>query len=124
MFLPWYHAYRLFVQGAMTQEHQTGKPFRQDSAAALASSNIMDRWILAACNSLLGFVRIEMEAYRLYTVVPRLVAMIDQLTNWSHIPRGPAAQLLNSPLSRPAPACASQVRPYEQGALLWRGGCS
>ena len=27
-------------------------------------------------------VNVEMEAYRLYTVVPRLVAFIDDLTNW------------------------------------------
>jgi hypothetical protein len=25
---------------------------------------------------------VQMEAYRLYTVVPRLVEMIEQLTNW------------------------------------------
>ncbi|CAM9832070.1 unnamed protein product, partial [Laminaria digitata] len=28
------------------------------------------------------FVRTEMKAYRLYTVVPRLVDFIEQLTNW------------------------------------------
>lgn len=28
------------------------------------------------------FVHTEMKAYRLYTVVPRLVEFIEQLTNW------------------------------------------
>eukprot|EP00966_Prymnesium_polylepis_P082170 1903351-Prymnesium_polylepis.1 len=42
----------------------------------------MDRWILAAANSLCGYMRQEMEAYRLYTVVPRLVGAIELLTNW------------------------------------------
>ena len=28
------------------------------------------------------FVRGEMEAYRLYTVVPKLVAFLESLTNW------------------------------------------
>jgi hypothetical protein len=31
---------------------------------------------------LVQFVRKEMEGYRLYTVVPRLLNFVDQLTNW------------------------------------------
>ena len=46
------------------------------------SENIMDRWVLAACQSLVKFAREEMESYRLYTVVPRLLSMIEDLTNW------------------------------------------
>ncbi|KAJ2853221.1 isoleucine--tRNA ligase, partial [Coemansia asiatica] len=46
------------------------------------SDNIMDRWMLASVQSLTKFVHEEMSAYRLYTVVPRLLEMIDQLTNW------------------------------------------
>lgn len=82
VFLPWYHAYRMFVQCATAFEAKSGDPFQRDEATALASTNTMDRWILAAVNSLVGFFRQEMEAYRLYTVVPRLVEMIEQLTNW------------------------------------------
>ncbi|KAK4245666.1 isoleucyl-tRNA synthetase [Corynascus novoguineensis] len=44
--------------------------------------NFMDRWILADCQSLLRFVEEEMRGYRLYTVVPRLLQVIDNLTNW------------------------------------------
>ena len=83
LFLPWYHAYRLFVQSASAQERQSGASFRPNPALALASINAMDRWILASVNSLVAFMRSEMEAYRLYTVVPRLVEMVEQLTNWS-----------------------------------------
>lgn len=36
----------------------------------------------AAMHGLIKFVHEEMAAYRLYTVVPRLVAFIEQLTNW------------------------------------------
>jgi isoleucyl-tRNA synthetase len=36
----------------------------------------------AALADLVQFVRQEMAGYRLYTVVPRLVSFIDQLTNW------------------------------------------
>jgi len=66
----------------------------------------MDRWILACSQSLIKFVREEMKGkeysvitfslqsqmiftlklhylvYHLYTVVPRLLSMIEQLTNW------------------------------------------
>lgn len=64
-------------------------------------TNDMDRWILANCQSLLQFLEQEMAgerfftndnhltkllrkvaAYHLYTVVPRLVTTIDDLTNW------------------------------------------
>jgi len=42
----------------------------------------IDRWILSVLQSLVRDVNEEMEAYRLYTVVPRLVSFIDDLTNW------------------------------------------
>jgi isoleucyl-tRNA synthetase len=82
VFSPWYHAYRLFCQCANAQQAATGKPFMRDAQAALRSTNTMDRWIIAACNSLVQFTRKEMEAYRLYTVIPRLLVLIEQLTNW------------------------------------------
>lgn len=44
--------------------------------------NIMDRWVLSATQSLISWVKQEMAAYRLYTVVPMLIKFIDQLTNW------------------------------------------
>jgi isoleucyl-tRNA synthetase len=42
----------------------------------------IDRWILSVLQSLVRDVNHEMEAYRLYSVVPRLVSFIDDLTNW------------------------------------------
>ena len=45
------------------------------------ATNVLDRWIAAASRSLTAFVRAEMGAYRLYTVVPVLVAFIESLTN-------------------------------------------
>ena len=46
------------------------------------SSNVMDKWIISFTQSLLTFVKREMAAYRLYTVLPRLMKFIDNLTNW------------------------------------------
>lgn len=42
----------------------------------------IDRWVLSVLQSLVRDVNREMEAYRLYAVVPRLVSFIDDLTNW------------------------------------------
>jgi isoleucyl-tRNA synthetase len=53
-----------------------------DPKAESSNENVMDRWILASCQSLLVFVNEEMAAYRLYTVVPRLLSLIDNTTNW------------------------------------------
>jgi isoleucyl-tRNA synthetase len=42
----------------------------------------MDQWIQAACEGLVQYVKKEMDAYRLYTVMPRLLKYMDDLTNW------------------------------------------
>uniref|UniRef100_A0A7S2FMG0 isoleucine--tRNA ligase n=1 Tax=Haptolina brevifila TaxID=156173 RepID=A0A7S2FMG0_9EUKA len=81
VFLRWYNGYRLFIQSANTLELTSGTPFKRDLQCALSSRNTMDRWILAMTHSLLRFTRTEMDAYRLYTVVPRLVNTIEQLSN-------------------------------------------
>ena len=46
-----------------------------------SATNILDRWIAADTRRLTAFVRLEMDAYRLYTVVPDLVRFIENLTN-------------------------------------------
>lgn len=43
--------------------------------------NTMDLWILSALQSLIVFVRREMKAYKLYTVVPGIFDFIEKLTN-------------------------------------------
>lgn len=80
LFLPWYNAYRFFVQNVCRVEDDTGVPFDPFSSGQ-AAINVLDRWIASATSSLVIFVKKEMEAYRLYTVVPRLVTFIGQLTN-------------------------------------------
>ncbi|RIA79525.1 isoleucyl-tRNA synthetase [Glomus cerebriforme] len=81
VFLPWYNAYRFFMSQVALLQKESGIEFIYNSLAK-KSTNVMDRWILACSQSLIKFVREEMEAYRLYTVVPRLLSLIEQLTNW------------------------------------------
>lgn len=81
--LPWYNALRFFSQNAFRLGSDSGAPFSApDDARVVGSTNAMDKWINAALTGLITFVRAEMAAYRLYTVVPRLVAFIEALTNW------------------------------------------
>jgi isoleucyl-tRNA synthetase len=79
--LPWLNAFRFFLGQAKLYEKITGGAFQYDAHAA-RSTNVMDRWVLARCQSLIKLVREEMAAYRLYTIIPRLLDLIDELTNW------------------------------------------
>jgi len=82
VFLPWYNAYRFLVQNVHRWQSATGKTF---SATAQATdshqANVMDRWIAASTRLLVSYVREQMDAYKLYNVVPRLVLFVERLTN-------------------------------------------
>ncbi|EDQ92788.1 uncharacterized protein MONBRDRAFT_19043 [Monosiga brevicollis MX1] len=82
VFLPWLNAFRFFEQQAERWKQAVGRPFTFDSAKACPSTNKMDKWILAFTQDLIRFVKQEMAAYRLYTVVPKLLSFVDNLTNW------------------------------------------
>ena len=80
--LPLWNSYNFFAQQAALLKKNTNKDFVFDPDLQKTNENVMDRWILAATQSLLQYVNAEMEAYRLYTVVPRLLKMVDDTTNW------------------------------------------
>ena len=44
--------------------------------------NVLDQWILSRLQTLKAGVAAEMDAYRLYNVVPQLFEFIEDLTNW------------------------------------------
>ncbi|CAN0926680.1 Isoleucine--tRNA ligase, cytoplasmic [Linum grandiflorum] len=82
VFLPWYNAYRFLVQNAKRLEIEGLAVFAPLSSTALQkSTNVLDQWINSSTQSLVHFVRQEMDAYRLYTVVPYLLSFLDNLTN-------------------------------------------
>uniref|UniRef100_A0A3B3ZPZ2 Isoleucine--tRNA ligase, cytoplasmic n=1 Tax=Periophthalmus magnuspinnatus TaxID=409849 RepID=A0A3B3ZPZ2_9GOBI len=82
VFLPWYNAYRFLVQNVQRLEKEENLQFLYNENTAKQSDNIMDKWIQSFTQSLIQFFKAEMDAYRLYTVVPRLVKFVDMLTNW------------------------------------------
>ncbi|KAF8236536.1 hypothetical protein L208DRAFT_1357299 [Tricholoma matsutake] len=79
--LPWLNSFRFFLGHVSLFKKVSGMDFKYDLHAPVPS-NVMDRWILARCQSLIKLVREEMAAYRLYTVIPRLLDLVDELTNW------------------------------------------
>ncbi|KYG63377.1 isoleucine--tRNA ligase [Bdellovibrio bacteriovorus] len=48
---------------------------------AKKSPNILDQWVLSRLNGLIANTHREMDAYRLYNVVPHLLQFIEDLTN-------------------------------------------
>lgn len=80
--LPWFNAYRFLTQNIIRLEKEDGFKFLYSESSPVLSDNVMDRWILSYTHTLTDFVKVEMAAYRLYTVVPRLIKFIENLTNW------------------------------------------
>eukprot|EP01084_Bolivina_argentea_P055966 102494_1 len=78
---PWWNCYNFFIENASRYERSTGESFAYDADAHSQMRNIMDKWILSELQSLIKFFREEMEAYRLYTVLPRLLHFVDLLCN-------------------------------------------
>ncbi|CAI1803028.1 hypothetical protein SEUBUCD646_0B00490 [Saccharomyces eubayanus] len=78
--LPWWNSFK-FLDGQISLLKKTYDiDFKYDPS--VKSDNVMDRWILASMQSLVQFIHEEMGQYKLYTVVPKLLNFIDELTNW------------------------------------------
>lgn len=72
--LRWWNSYSFFVNYANID----GFVPRGD---AKKSPNILDQWVLSRLNNLIQNTEREMNAYRLYNVVPHLLQFIEELTN-------------------------------------------
>jgi isoleucyl-tRNA synthetase len=80
--LPLWNSYKFFEAQVALFKKIESIEYTFDPEAESKNTNVMDRWILASCQSLLEYVNDEMAGYRLYTVVPRLLGLIDNTTNW------------------------------------------
>jgi isoleucyl-tRNA synthetase len=76
--LPYWNALSFFTTYAIVDGFRPG----ESKARPIAARPELDRFILSGLASLVRDVNHEMEGYRLYNVVPRLVGFIDVLTNW------------------------------------------
>lgn len=73
--LPWYNSFKFFHTYAKVDNWNAKENF-------IKGDNILDQWILSKLQTLVKDVTREMEAYRLYNVVPQLFNFIEDLTNW------------------------------------------
>ena len=73
--LPWFNSYKFFSTYAAVDGWKV-------NATEIQSDNILDKWILSKLQTLVKNVNHEMQAYRLYNVVPELFNFIEDLTNW------------------------------------------
>ncbi|KAK4670857.1 isoleucine--tRNA ligase [Podospora pseudoanserina] len=80
--LPFWNSYKFFEGQVALLKKVENIDYKFDPSMESSNTNVMDKWILASCQSLLKFVNKEMAAYRLYTVVPKLLELIDNTTNW------------------------------------------
>jgi isoleucyl-tRNA synthetase len=72
--LRWWNAYSFFTSYGNIDGFQPKGDFKK-------TPNLLDQWILSKLNSLIEKTNREMEAYRLYNVVPELLDFIEALTN-------------------------------------------
>ena len=73
--LPWYNAFFFLKTYAAIDNWSPDK-------GQLVGDNVLDQWLLSRLQTLKINVAREMEAYRLYNVVPQLFGFIEDLTNW------------------------------------------
>ena len=73
--LPWYNAFSFLRTYAAIDNWSPDKGLH-------AGDNVLDRWLLSRVQTLKSTVAREMEAYRLYNVVPALFCFIEDFTNW------------------------------------------
>jgi isoleucyl-tRNA synthetase len=75
--IPFWHAYSFLATYAAINGWQPA-----DDAPPPLPQNILDKWLLARVNGLIGDVRAGMDDYVLSRAVEPLVGFIDALTNW------------------------------------------
>ena len=73
--LPWYNVFSFLRTYAGIDAWSPDKGTHR-------GSNVLDAWITSRMQTLKARVTTEMEAYRLYNVVPALFDFIEELTNW------------------------------------------
>ena len=73
--LPWYNAFSFLKTYASIDGWSPDKGLH-------FGDNVLDQWLMSRLQTLKANITTEMEAYRLYNVVPQLFDFIEDLTNW------------------------------------------
>ena len=81
VFLPLYNAYRFLVQ-EVTRFETGDEKFIPSKKIVKSSENFTDKWIYACAQSTIASVRSAFDKYELSAVAPKLLAFLENLTNW------------------------------------------
>ena len=73
--LPWFNAFSFLKTYAGIDGWSPDKGLH-------FGDNVLDQWLMSRLQTLKSNITTEMEAYRLYNVVPQLFDFIEDLTNW------------------------------------------
>jgi isoleucyl-tRNA synthetase len=76
--LPWYNGFKFFMQ--CYKKFKISLP--DEELCLTQSNNIMDIWIDKKLNTLLIYIRKNMNEFKLYKIHDALMEFINQLTNW------------------------------------------
>jgi len=82
VFLPWFNAYRFLVENITRWEEKTNTNFVFDEKLRHQATNLLDKWIIAENQALLKFFRLELDNYRLYTIINQLLSFLIDLNKW------------------------------------------
>ena len=77
--LPLWNAYSFFATYASVDGWS---PPPEGQGSQVSDRALLDRWVVSVQQSLVRDVNREMEAYRLYNVIPAVLGFVDDLTNW------------------------------------------
>jgi len=81
LFNPWWNSYKLFIQEACRFETLGGKFVYDPTNLKNLNLTPIDRWILSRLQTLTREFRKEMDAYKLYEVIPHLTTFLDEFSN-------------------------------------------
>eukprot|EP00917_Polyrhabdina_sp_WS-2016_P022233 GHVP01048280.1.p1 GENE.GHVP01048280.1~~GHVP01048280.1.p1 ORF type:complete len:1092 (+),score=217.28 GHVP01048280.1:19-3294(+) len=79
---PWYHSVRFLTQEVSRYERINRIQFSPVFLPVISLTNHTDIWIKQEAGLLDKHFHKEMSSYRLYTVVPKLLDFLDNLTKW------------------------------------------
>lgn len=74
----WFNALKFFTSHLKNYT----KSHLFNSKAYLKTENFMDKWIMSELGSLINHIHTEMANYKLYTILPKFVQFIENMTNW------------------------------------------
>ena len=77
--IPWFESLK-FLNSHLSRYLQKNRTF--DYTKYQQTCNVMDKWIISRIGTLVEYIDKEMHLYKLYTILPKIVGFIEDLTNW------------------------------------------